>query len=324
MVESPISFTELVKEESSKADRIDSEKRAFLSAFVRMNGYLQLRDNKNGLEVTSENSAIAKVVYRYLNDLYGVRARFAYTRSAGFLKRIVYHVIVDTDAEDILNDLEVDFFFPTDPKNVISTPEQLASFFAGAFLAGGSVNSPSSSSYHLEISCKEESFAKFLLKQLSKYVPHPFHVKLALRRNKYVVYLKRSDEISDFLILLGAKENCLKFEDVRVSRDFASIGNRLANLDSANYQKSQKAGERQIEEIQYFLAKLGWNGIDNPKLKALMKLRLEHQDATLDELAKLLSEELNTTISKSNVNHLFRNLDFEYRKAKRNGEERKR
>ena len=207
---------------------------------------------------------------------------------------------------------------------MIATPEQLASFFAGAFLAGGSVNSPQSTSYHLEISCKEEGFARFLLKQLLRYPPHPFHVKLLLRRKKYVVYLKRSDEISDFLILLGAKENCLKFEDVRVSRDFASIGNRLANLDSANYQKSQKAGERQIEEIHYFLAKVGWNGIDNPKLKALMRLRLDHQDATLEELARLLSEELNTTISKSNVNHLFRNLDYEYRKAKRNGDERKR
>ena len=213
MLESPISFTELVKEESSKADRLDSEKRAFLSAFIRMNGYLQLRDNKNGLEVTSENSAIAKVVYRYLKDLYGIRARFAYTRSAGFLKRIVYHVIVDSDAEDILNDLEIDFFFPLDPKNVIATPEQLASFFAGAFLAGGSVNSPQSTSYHLEISCKEEGFARFLLKQLLRYPPHPFHVKLLWRRKKYVVYLKRSDEISDFLILLGAKVNCLQFED---------------------------------------------------------------------------------------------------------------
>ena len=55
-----------------------------------------------------------------------------------------------------------------------------------------------------------------------------------------------------------------------------------------------------------------------------MRLRLDHQDATLEELAKLLSEELNTTISKSNVNHLFRNLNYEYRKAKRNGDERKR
>ena len=113
MLESPISFTELVKEESSKADRLDSEKRAFLSAFIRMNGYLQLRDNKNGLEVTSENSAIAKVVYRYLKDLYGIRARFAYTRSAGFLKRIVYHVIVDSDAEDIWKSIS---FFLSIPK----------------------------------------------------------------------------------------------------------------------------------------------------------------------------------------------------------------
>jgi DNA-binding transcriptional regulator WhiA len=60
---------------------------------------------------------------------------------------------------------------------------------------------------------------------------------------------------------------------------------------------------------------LGFDRIDNPKLKALMQLRLSHPDATLEELRGFLSEELNTSISKSNVNHLFRYLDQEYKKA---------
>nr|MCR5514183.1 DNA-binding protein WhiA [Bacilli bacterium] len=37
-----------------------------------------------------------------------------------------------------------------------------------------------------------------------------------------------------------------------------------------------------------------------------MELRVKNPDASLDELSKLLSEELNTEISKSNVNHLLR------------------
>ena len=50
----------------------------------------------------------------------------------------------------------------------------------------------------------------------------------------------------------------------------------------------------------------GKENISNPKLLALMELRLKHPDSSLDELSKLLSEELNTEISKSNVNHLLR------------------
>lgn len=323
MEKSLASFAELVKEESAKAPRTDTEKRAFLSSFIRMNGYLQLRDGKNGLEVSSEKGAIAKVVYQYLYDIYGVKARFAYTRSAGFLKRIVYHVLLDEEAEDVLNDLEIDYFFPKNPKFFLSNTSEIASFFAGAFLAGGSVNSPQSHSYHLEISCKEEAFCDFLLKLIQKYPSHPFEAKKIKRRNKNVIYIKRGDEISDFLVLLGAKENCLSFEDERVSRDFANIGNRLANLDGANYRKSKASGDRQIEEINFFVSRFGWKGIDNPKLRTLMQLRLENPDASLPELARLLSDELNTTISKSNVNHLFRGLHERYEKEKERGKNEK-
>ena len=301
-----ISFARLVKEESAKAERSVSEKKALLSSFVRINGYLRIRGKQEGLELSSENSAIAKCVYQYLHELYGVDVRFAYTRSAGFLKRMVYHVIVDDEAGKILEGLEVDFFNPEKPKNVISSSEEVAAYLTGAFLAGGSVNNPASRSYHLEICVKDEGFAKFLLKIWSKYQPHPFSCKLSKRRNQFVLYLKRGDEISDFLVLMGAKDQCLAFEDVRISRDFSSIGNRLSNLDTANYGRVVLASKRQIEEINYLFEKEGKENISNPKLLALMELRVKNPDASLDELSKLLSEELNTEISKSNVNHLLR------------------
>ena len=300
------SFARLVKEESAKAERSLSEKKALLSSFVRINGYLRIRGKQEGLELSSENSAIAKCVYQYLHELYGVDVRFAYTRSAGFLKRMIYHVIVDSEANKILDDLEVDFFNPEKPKNVISSSGDVAAYLTGAFLAGGSVNNPASRSYHLEISVKDEGFAKFLLKIWSKYQPHPFSCKLSKRRNQFVLYLKRGDEISDFLVLMGAKDQCLAFEDVRISRDFSNIGNRLGNLDTANYGRVVLASKRQIEEINYLFEKEGKENISNPKLLALMELRLKHPDSSLDELSKLLSEELNTEISKSNVNHLLR------------------
>lgn len=301
-----ISFARLVKEESAKAERSVSEKKALLSSFVRINGYLRIRGKQEGLELSSENSAIAKCVYQYLHELYGVDVRFAYTRSAGFLKRMIYHVIVDDEASKILDDLEVDFFNPEKPKNIISGSEEVAAYLTGAFLAGGSANNPHSRSYHLEISVKDEGFAKFLLKIWSKYQPHPFSCKLSKRRNQFVLYLKRGDEISDFLVLMGAKDQCLIFEDVRISRDFSSIGNRLSNLDTANYGRVVSASKRQVEEINYIFEKEGKESISNPKLLACMELRVKNPDASLDELSKLLSSELNTEISKSNVNHLLR------------------
>jgi DNA-binding protein WhiA len=310
-----ISFAQLVKEESASFQRSDEAKRSLLSSFIRINGYLRLNKGQEGLELSSESASIAKLIYAYLHELYGVEPHFAYTRSAGFLKRVVYHVLVDKGANDILNDVGVDFFAPSFPKNLLASNEEAAAYLAGAFLAAGSVNDPSTSNYHLEIALQDESYAKALSHEWNKVANHQFTSKITHRRKQIVVYLKRSDQISDFLILIGAKEACLQFENVRVDRDFANIDNRLRNIDSANFSKTLKAAERQKTEILYFVKLLGWERIDNPKLKALMHLRLEHEDASLDELAKLLSEELNTTISKSNINHLFRYLDQEYKKA---------
>lgn len=312
-----MSFAEKVKEESARSERDEEEKRPLLSSFIRLNGYLSLREGDERLDISSESSSIAKAIYQYLHDLYGVNARFAYTRSAGFLKRIVYHVLLEKEPEDILNDLGIDFFSIENPKNLVVNQKQIAAYLTGAFLAKGSINSPKSSSYHLEFSFTDPSFAKWIQKLLTRYPFHSFNAKMILRRNHYVVYLKRSDEISDFLILLNAKSCCLEFENVRVERDFANVTNRLSNLDTANYAKTLKSSEAQVEQIHYFVNKLGWEGIGNEKLKALMKLRLEHPDASLNELSHLLSEELNTMVSRSNINHLFRYLAEQYKFAQK-------
>ncbi len=308
-----ISFAEKVKEESARAEREDEEKRSLLSSFIRLNGYLSIKEGQERLDISSESSSIAKAIYQYLHDLYGVNARFAYTRSAGFLKRIVYHVLLEKGCENILNDLGVDYFCIENPKSLTSNQNQIGAYLTGAFLAKGSINSPKSSSYHLEFSFKDQNYAKWIVKLLQHYPFRQFNAKLIQRRNQYVVYLKRSDDISDLLIILKAKESCLEFENVRVERDFANVTNRLSNLDSANYSKTLKSSELQVEQINYFVQQKGWDYFENEKLVALMKLRLEHPDASLNELAHLLSEELNTTISRSNVNHLFRYLNEEYK-----------
>ncbi len=311
-----LSFSESVKEESAREIRNEAEKRSLLSAFLRINGYLRLSGGQSSLDIASESSSMAKAIYLYLHDLYGVSARFAYTRSSGFLKRMVYHVMVETEAEDILNDLGIDYFSVENPKFLTTNAKEVAAYLTGAFWAKGSVNAPQSSSYHLEISLGDESYAKWVARLWQHYPNHPFNAKVITRRNRYVVYLKRSDEISDFLILMGAKKQCLEFENVRVERDFENQTNRLGNLDAANYRKSLTSGERQVEEIHFFVDRLGWSAFDdNEKLKTLLKLRLAHPDASLSELAHSLSVALNTDISRSNVNHLFRDLDAQYKIA---------
>lgn len=313
------SFAFLVKEEIASFPRDDENKRSLLSSFIKINGHLKVSGGKDILELSSSSSAIAKLIYQYIHDLYGVNVRFAYTRSPGFLKRMVYHVIVDEEADDILSDLGISFF---DNKPLLGShyiETQAASYLAGAFLASGSVNDPRSTSYHLEIAFLDEEYAKFFLKVFTKVASHAFTPRLAKRRKEIIVYLKKSEEISDFLILVGAKGCCLKFEDVRIARDYTNVTNRLANLDTANLGRTLSSSERQVKEITYFKSHGGFGAFSNPKVEILADIRLEHPDASLSELSVLLSESISSTVTRSNINHLFREMDEEYRRNEHHG-----
>ena len=80
---------------------------------------------------------------------------------------------IEKEPEDILNDLGIDFFSIENPKNLVMNQKQIAAYLTGTFLAKGSINSPKSSSYHLELSFTDPSFAKWIQKLLTHY---PFHL----------------------------------------------------------------------------------------------------------------------------------------------------
>lgn len=311
------SFASSVKDEVALKERSEREMRAFLTSFIKINGHLVYKDGKEILEAKSEKASIAKVVYQYIHACYKANVRFAYTRSAGFLKRINYLIIVESGVKEILDDLHISLLGDELPSINVSD-EEFPSFLSGAFLAAGSVNDPKSTSYHLEIALYEENYAKWLTKTINHYGGASFHANYIKRRNEWVCYLKRADEISNFLILLGAKESCLYFENVRIDRDFSNQTNRLGNLDAANMGKTLKTAERQIKEIEFLNDKGLIDKIGNPKLSALSSLRLSNPDASLQELSVLLSEELASEVSKSNVNHLLRYIHSLYLEETKN------
>ncbi len=309
------SFALKAKEEIASLPFPEIQAKAVLSAFAKLSGSLRLSSDAPSLDLVSVSAKIAKALYRLFNSLYGPVARFSYTRSSQFKKRVKYHCLVPAS---IMDDLELDFFSSKIPSFVLGKEELERCYLSGAFMASGSVNDPHSSSYHLEIATLDASYAKWLVHIINKMSGHAFNAKISTRRGQSVVYLKRAEQISDFLVLVGATSSCLEFENVRVERDFSNIGNRLANLDEANMAKTIAMAERQEKEIRYLIDKNGINSYYGKK-RALMEMRLSHPDASLTELSRLLSVELAATITKSNVNHLFRDIHAEYEKETGDG-----
>lgn len=304
-MQAKVSFTQKVKEELCSIPFSDEHLRAFLAAFIKVNGHLSISGGQSSIICKTENAKIAKFIYHSIDRIYGISPRFSYSKEMNFKKRVTYSVIID-EGDYIVGDLEISFLDGKIAKNIVCNDDMISGYVSGAFLASGSVNSPKNSNYHLEISLNDESYAKWFSKLLIKYKGTIFEPKIVQRRNNFVVYLKKSQQIADFLTMMGCVDRTLEFENIRIERDTSAILNRYHILDSTNYKKTTDAANRQIEDIKIIDKVLGIDKVQNEKQRVLMRLRLENEDLTMFELSEKMSEELGEEISKSNINHLFR------------------
>jgi hypothetical protein len=305
-----ISFTRKVKEEIVTKPFSEERLRSLVAAFIKVNGRMEIKNRHVAILLQTENAKIAKFIYLIIQQIYGINVRFSYEKTMKFKKRTTYNIIIDQEAEYIMGDLEISFLEGKIAKSIVFNDDMIGGYLAGAFLASGSVNSPHSSNYHFEVAVNDENYAKWFLKLIEKYKGGSFNPKIIKRRDYFVIYLKKSDQIADFLILMGATDSSLEFENIRIDREFANIGNRLQNLDTANYAKTMKSSKKQIADLRVIDKILGVNNLANEKQRLLAKIRLEHEDATMDELASIMSERLDKIVTKSNINHLFRALSI--------------
>ncbi|MBP5574996.1 MAG: DNA-binding protein WhiA [Bacilli bacterium] len=307
------SFTSQVKEELVTNAYPSSDRlRALLSAFIRINGSLLFRHKRTLLQLNMENAKISKFIYKNINDIYHANAELVVKEKKSFNQTKSYMIEIDESSETIMDDLEISFLEGKISKNIVKNDDTISGYLAGAFLAAGSVNSPVTSNYHLEIALNSENYAKWLAKLFAKYKNSNIEPKITQRRDSYVLYFKKSDQISNFLIMIGAVSSCLEFEDVRANRDLMNNANRLTNMDTANMKRTIETGLRQVEEIKLIDQLLGIDNLGNIKERALCHLRLENEAASLQELADMMSEKFKKTITKSNINHLFRSIHAFY------------
>lgn len=307
------SFTREVKEELCSNEYPSQDRlRALLAAYIRINGSLVFRDKKSYLSLSSENAKISAFIYKMLNNIYKSDARLIYETKTNLGKNRIYRIEIQEASETILEDLDISFLEGKISKNIVRNDDTISGYLAGAFLASGSVNSPSTSNYHLEIALNSENYAKWLSKLFSKYHNSDIEPKITKRREQFVIYFKKSDQISNFLIMIGAVTSCLEFEEARMNRDLVNSANRLTNMDTANMKKIYETGLRQVEEIKVIDKALGIENITNAKVRLLCSLRLENESASLADLADLMSERLGKDITKSNINHLFRSIHEMY------------
>lgn len=311
-----MSFASETKKELTQVEADDTSLKAEVSALIRMNGSLSFANRQISLDVQTENAAIARRLYTIVKKLYPYNVELLVRKKMRLKKNNVYICRLREGAREILADLEIvsnSFEFNhTISKSIIPKNEQRRAYLRGAFLAGGSVNNPETSSYHLEVYSLYKEHGEALADLMNHF---DLNAKTIERKKGFVTYLKEAEKISDFLNLAGATSAMLKFEDVRIVRDMRNSVNRIVNCETANLNKTIGAALRQVDNIRFIDNAIGLDQLPE-KLREIARLRVEYRDVTLKELGEMVSTGV---VSKSGVNHRLRKID-EIADALRRGE----
>ena len=305
-------FTVQVKEEICSLEYTDEQLLSLLAGFVKVNGSLTLTNAGFGLSLQNENSKIIKLIYNAFKRLFNVTPAFSYTKKMKLDKGVVYGLRINERASEILEKLELmnDGMFSF-PSNIV-LEDKLRFFITGAFLASGSVNSPSSKNYHLQMVVSQEDDGKYFLKLLNRFRNEKeMNFKMIAKGNKFVLYLKRADQIGVFLNITQAYQSFFDFENVRIEKDFINSDNRIQVCYNANYQKSLQKGEEQCKEINRIKERGLFYSLSE-KEQLVANLRLANPDAPLTALASILLQEHNIVLSKSGVNHILKKIHDKY------------
>lgn len=292
-----MTFTSKVKDEIAEAKFNEIENRNLFLGYLYANAEMKEKE----IVISLENRTIADKLFKTLKYCYHIDAKITIRTQKKFkIKRFFI-----LEIEDSMN------IFKEELANLpLDDNEQIGAFIKGVFLATGSINDPQKNRYHLEMGFKEKEKAEYILSILNNL---DYGFKMIKRNKDYMIYLKSSEEISDFLKLLGSIESLFYYEDIRIYRDHTNMVNRLNNCEQANLEKTLATGDRQLEIIK-FISENDYMSLLDEKTRQVAEYRLKYPEESFQGIADILSSEIDKKVTKSYVNHHFRKIDEIYDK----------
>lgn len=304
------SFSYEVKQELS---RIESDKccqKAELSALIRMAGTIKIMGGKNRsvLQIKTEHAPTARKTYKLLKEFLKAPVNIAVRNNKVLRKHNLYIVSFNIKmAEGLLEELGIfnfdeDKFFPCHYIKPIIIQDICCkrAYLRGAFLGSGSISDPRKP-YHIEFVTVSKSLAESLSNLINDL---GLNSKVVERKNKYMVYLKDGDNISELLAHMGAHSSLLKFEDIRVCKDMRNNVNRIVNCETANLNKTVDASIRQIACINFLKERNFYSNL-SLNLRQVADIRLEYPYLSLKELGQMM----NPPLGKSGVSYRLKKIE---------------
>lgn len=282
-----MALTSEVKDELARIDISKNSVRiAELSAILRFAGGLHLVAGRIAIEVDLDTAQLARRVKKDLVEIFGIDSEISVISPSGIRRAPRYQVRVLQQADVLARQTGL-----IDPKGrpVRGLPSNLVNgslaeaqaVWRGAFLSRGSLTDPGRSA-SLEVTAPGNEAAMALVG-----IARRLGVTAKARevRDLFRVVIREGEAISAMLTQMGAHTQVLKWEELRLRREVRATANRLANFDDANLRRSAQAAVAAGARVARALEILGDDIPDH--LKYAGELRLEHKQASLDELGHL-------------------------------------
>jgi len=285
-----MTFTTTIKDEITKIIDNRLESIISLSAYIKFNGTITEED----ITIFAQNASVTRWIFSLIKSIYNINIKLTTRTIKRFKTKNLYILELKDKLETIKGDIDDTF------NNILSaSDEEKIAFLKGMFLACGSINDPKKNLYHLEFLVKEEKDANIINEILLSL---SFKSKILKREREYMVYIKVSENIADFIKYLGASNALFYFEDIRIYKDHTNMVNRLNNCEQANVEKSMKSSEKILKNIEY-LEKYDLIILVDDRTKEIIEYKKKYPETSMAELAEIISIETDKKISKSGINH---------------------
>lgn len=259
------------------------ERIAELATILRLSGGLHTISGRVALEAELHTPAIVQRVRKDLAEMYGIKSVALQAPAASARPGTPQFLVRVNDGETLARQLGL-----LDHRrrpirglpNRLTTgaPAELAAIWRGAFLARGSITPPGRSE-SLDIACPTPESAMALVGAAGRL---GIAAKSREIRSQHKVVIRDGETIGEMLGTMGAIDAQAAWEQLRKARETRNTANRLVNFDDANLRRSVQASVAACARVERALEILGDNVPEH--LKYAGSLRLQHREASLDEL----------------------------------------
>ena len=261
-------------------------RKAEVTTTLRFAGGIHIVSGRIVIEAELDTGASARRLRRDIAEMYGHESDVVMVQAGGLRKgtRYVVRVIKDGPAlarQTGLLDARGGPVRGLPPAVVSGGACDAVAAWRGAFLAHGSLTEPGRSS-SLEVTCPGPEAALALVG-----VARRLGIAAKAREVRGVdrVVIRDGDAIGELLTRLGAHESLMTWEERRMRREVRATANRLANFDDANLRRSARAAVAAGARVERAMEILADEVPDH--LLTAGRLRLEHKQASLEELGQL-------------------------------------